>query len=210
MYKLEFNKNVCLIVLVLSYLAQAQANPLNILEKNVSTPIPRLSKNMTIAPENQQQLTINDLALVQQKILHQEFLKKWTQSQQLATNSSVSQEAHAKTELPLSLMTEKKNVQKTIAQLPQKALSDSHPKQLIQVLAIYGPSHQPTAEIAINGQHHAVSQPIQIGRFRLSSIDPDKIDILISTTEPPTLHLSSLPKLPAIALRIGQQIEVQP
>lgn len=150
-------------------------------------------------------ISIADLAQIQQRVLHQEFLKKLAlvdgQNSPQPTTPAIQ-----KNSLEVATLASK--------QVEKKVFSKINPKYQLRVLAIYGPLAQQTAEISFNGQSQIITNPTQLGWFKLLGIHHNKI--FVQTFNPIQKSLdqaSSIPTVhsnPVYELLTGQQLEVQP
>lgn len=154
---------------------------------------------------NKASINIADLAQIQQQILHQDFLKK------LALVKGQNSPEKATPEI-------KSNSLDTSAQktnlIDKKVAIKIKPTHQLKVLAIYGPLAQQTAEISFNGQSHIISNPTQLGWFKLLGIHHNKIFVqTFNPTQKPSDQAPSASTVhshPTYELLTGQQLEVQP
>lgn len=150
-------------------------------------------------------ISIADLAQIQQRVLHQEFLKKLAfvegQNSPQPTTPVIQKNSP---EVP-TLATK---------QVEKKGFSKINPKHQLRVLAIYGPLAQQTAEISFNGQSHIIANPTQLGWFKLLGIHHNKIFVqAFNPTQKPldqATAISTAHSNPVYELLTGQQLEVQP
>ena len=163
-----------------------------------------LFRSSVIVP-NKTTISIADLAQIQQQILHQEFLKKLA----LVEKQNLPQKPSAEIKKnSLEASTHKTNSS------DKKVTIKIKPMQQLKVLAIYGPLTQQTAEIFFNGRLHIVSNPSQLGGFKLVGIHHNKIFVqAVNLSQKPLNQATSISTVhsnPVYELLTGQQLEVQP
>jgi hypothetical protein len=205
MFKLVFKHfnyyglTACCLLIVVSTISAAPINQLPLHTQTVAS-----QANSAIVP-SKASMSIADLAQIQQQLLHQEFVKKLSMVE--AQNSLQKSNPEIKKN---SLGISSKELKLT----EKKIAIKSKPQHLLRVLAIYGPATQQTAEVSINGQSHIISNPTQLGWFKLLGIHHNKI--FIQTLNPSQKSSDQAPSASTVhshaiyELLTGQQLEVQP
>ncbi len=199
-------KNLYLMIFILMTAFNSQSiNASNSVAQPVVSALtasPNSSQANTSTPT---QLQISDLAKIQQQILHLEFLKKLALTHPQPLPVTVASSIQNK---PVPLAPEKN----TAINTGKKPVITHLAQHQLQVLAIYGPIQQPTAEIILNGQHYFLSGPLTLGIFQILSIQPQKIMLQLHGQNALANHsVKTNHQAKAIfELLPGQQLEVLP
>lgn len=205
MFKLIFKYLNCSglkVCCLMSVISTSSAAPTSHLPQNTLTVA---SQATSVIVPNKTTISIADLAQIQQQILHQEFLKKLA----LVEKQNLPQKPSAEIKKnSLEASTHKTNSS------DKKVTIKIKPMQQLKVLAIYGPLTQQTAEIFFNGRLHIVSNPSQLGGFKLVGIHHNKIFVqAVNLSQKPLNQATSISTVhsnPVYELLTGQQLEVQP